>query len=94
MAGTTTKSRVTAMKGSAEYDLRLEHNKLADDIETVRTGLAALAASFNLVLAKLDLDAGVTDTNYASLRAVVTTTYDVAGDLTAAKVGNLQGTTT
>jgi len=39
--------------------------------------LADLVTKFNAVLAKLDADAGVTDTNYASLHAIA------AGRITA-----------
>ena len=36
-------------------------------LEAVQADLAALRASFVALTAKLDLDAGVTDVNYASL---------------------------
>lgn len=52
MAGTTTKSRRTALKGADLNDLLVQFN--------------LLVASMDGVLAKLDADAGVTDTNYAS----------------------------
>lgn len=53
------------------------------DREVIRTALNTLATNFNAVLAKLDADAGVTDTNYAATQAVVRTTYDAIGDMTA-----------
>lgn len=91
MAGTTTKSRPTAYAGSDVRDGLVQYNALVADVEILRAGLAALAAKFNAVLAKLDADAGVTDTNYTSTQAAVVTTYDAASDLTAAKIGNGAG---
>ena len=94
MAGTTVATKQTGMQDSDVLNTRLQYNKLVDDVEVVRAGLAALAASFNLVLTKLDADAGVTDVNYNSTRAVVATTYDAASDLLAAKVANQNASTT
>lgn len=94
MAGTTTISTPVGMLGSTTQDTRLQHNKLVDDVEVLRAGLNTLATAFNAVLAKLDADSGVGDTNYVALQAVTRTTYDAAGDLTAAKVGDLTGATT
>jgi len=42
--------------------LRLEHNKLVDEVDELKTNYAAL-------LAKLDADAGVTDTDYLATLA-------------------------
>lgn len=79
MAGTTTKSRRTQLAGNDVNDLLIQFNKLVDDLETLRAAYAA-------TLAKLDADAGVTDTNYVSLNTVL------AAGLTAAKIGNQAGT--
>lgn len=92
MAGTTTSSRRTALRGSDANDLLVQFNKLVDDVEVLRAGLNTLATNFNATLTKLDADAGVTDVNYNSLQAVVRTTYDAAADLTGAKVGDQGGT--
>jgi hypothetical protein len=76
MAGTITKSRDnTGHEQGAMRDLMLQHNKLVDDLETLR-------AKFVLVLQKLDADAGVTDTNYNALHTVA------AATLTGAKIGS------
>lgn len=76
MAGTTTKSRDNAgQEQSALRELLIQHNKLVDDLE-------ALRAAFATLVTKLNADAGVTDTNYASVAAAT---------LTGAKVGNLSG---
>ena len=79
MAGTTTKSRRTALRGADVNDLLIQFNKLVDDMETLRAAYAA-------TLAKLDADAGVTDANYVSTNTVL------AASLTAAKVGDQAGT--
>lgn len=49
--------------GAGTPDLATTLRDVADDIEALRAALAA-------VLAKLDADGGVTDTNYAALHAV------------------------
>lgn len=67
MAATTTKSRRTQKRNSDMNDLLVQFN--------------LLVASMDGLLAKLDLDAGVTDVTYASLWG---TQY--------AKIGNLSGT--
>lgn len=92
MAGTTTSSRRTTLRSSDLNDLLVNFNKLVDDVEVLRAALNTLATNFNATLTKLDADAGVTDTNYNSTQAVTRTTYDTAGDLTGAKVGNEAGT--
>lgn len=79
MSGTTTSSHITAVPSSDARDLIIQHNKLVDDLE-------ALRAKFAATLAKLDADAGVTDTDYVSTQTVL------AATLTAAKVGNQSGT--
>ena len=94
MAGTTVPTTVTGMAGSDVEQMCLAFNRLVDDVEVLRAGLNTLATNFNAALAKLDADAGVTDTNYNSTQAVVRTTYDAAGDLTAPKVANQAGATT
>lgn len=57
--------------GSSE-NLRTQFNRLVDDYDAFRTAIVGL-------LAKLDADAGVTDTNYASLWTPAAKT---SGDLT------------
>jgi len=78
MAGTTTKSRDDAgHEQGALRDLMLQHNKMVDDLELLRSKFVA-------TLTKLDNDAGVTDTNYNALNTVA------AATLTAAKIGNAE----
>lgn len=52
---------------------------LGDVVADLIAANNALATKFNAVLAKLDADAGVTDTNYAALQggAVQVTTLDL-----------------
>ena len=78
MAGTTVLATPMGMPGSSVAALRLEHNKLVDDVE-------ALRAAFATLVTKLNADAGVTDTNYASV---------LAATLTGAKVADNNGATT
>jgi histidinol phosphatase-like enzyme len=51
--------------------------KVGDALADVIAAHNALAAKFNAVLAKLDADAGVTDTNYAATQAVAGGTLTV-----------------
>jgi hypothetical protein len=78
MAGTTIPDRDDAMAEGTTRQVRLEHNRLVDDLETLR-------AAFATLVAKMNLDAGITDANYASVLATA---------LTAAKVANQDGVTT
>lgn len=78
MAGTTVSVDTTGMIGSDVHQLRLEFNRLVDDLE-------ALRAAFATLVTKLNADGGVTDTNYASVAAAT---------LTAAKVADVSGRTT
>lgn len=78
MAGTTVPEREDAMLESTSRQVRIEHNKLVDDLE-------ALRAAFATLVTKLNADGGVTDTNYASVAGAT---------LTAAKVANQDGVTT
>ena len=78
MAGTTVPDRDDAMADGTTRQVRLEFNKLVDDLETLR-------AAFATLVTKLNADAGVTDTNYASV---------LAETLTGAKVANQDGVTT
>lgn len=78
MAGTTKIGRATGMAESTVNLTRLEFNKLVDDLETLRAAFASLVT-------KLNADAGVTDTNYASV---------AAASLLAAKVADQTGNTT
>jgi len=78
MAGTTINKRDDVMVDGATYNLRLQYNKLVDDLETLR-------AAFATLVTKMNADAGITDANYASV---------AAGSLTAAKVADQNGVTT
>lgn len=53
-----------------------KHDELAlrRALESVTNDLTNLAAKHNALLAKLDADAGVTDTNYAALHSVTNNT--------------------
>lgn len=90
MAGTTVSADVTGMQGSDVLQVRLELNRLIDDLEAVRAGLAATSTAVNAVIT-------AAATNIAAVAAVTPvtrTTFDTAGDLTAAKVADLNGNTT
>ena len=66
MAGTTVNRRDDAMTEGATRQLRVEFNKLVDDVE-------ALRAAFATLVTKMNLDAGITDANYASVLAATLT---------------------
>ncbi len=78
MAGTP--RRVQPQGGAEPTEMpdaiRIEYNRLVADLERVRAALAA-------TLTKLDADAGVTDTNYASTQAA---NVGTAAVLTAAQL--------
>lgn len=95
MAGTSkrTHPRPLSVTEPAGLITQEDWNDLVNDLETLRAGLDALAAAHNAALTKLDADAGVTDANYNALHAVVRTTYDTAGDMTAGKIADMTGTT-
>jgi hypothetical protein len=78
MAGANISKPQTTAPGSDVRQLVVQHNKLVDDVELLRSKLAA-------VLTKLDSDAGVTDTNYNALHA------PAAATLTASKLANPAG---
>lgn len=80
MAGTTTSDKDIFGLAGGLRSLVVNYNKLVTDVETLR---AALDAVCDL----LDADSGVNGTTYAATAAVTT-----AAALTAAKVGNDQGT--
>lgn len=88
MAGTTVNTRTTGHRDSDVQVTRLEYNKLVDDVEVLRAGLAATAAKVNAILATADHAAIV------ALEDVVVTTFDAAGDMAAAKVADHLGNTT
>jgi hypothetical protein len=88
MAGTTKLATPTGPVGSDVQVMRIELNKAIDDIEVLRAGLAAAGAKINAMLAAADFTA------MAALDDVVVTTYDAAGDMTAAKVADNNGVTT
>ena len=54
----------------------LSNAKVGDVIEDLRTQVNTLTTKYNALLAKLDLDAGVTDTNYASTLAAPSTAIE------------------
>ena len=79
MAGTAvtvTNEFLTSPLSEVEQ-LRVNYNKLVDDVELIRAALVATCT-------KLDADAGVTDTNYAAQATVAA--INPATDLLAAKV--------
>ena len=88
MAGATITRTVTGMPDSDVVALRLEYNKLVDDVEVLRAGLAAAGAKINAMLGAADFTAMI------ALADVVVTSYDAAGDLAAAKIASSQGSTT
>ncbi len=54
-------------------------NEMRGDLNAVRADLSALHTKYNAALAKLDADAGVTDTNYVATQAApALTSTDVA----------------
>jgi len=62
-------------KGERELSLALQQltvvvNELKTKFNIAVTELAEIKADFNGTLTKLDSDAGVTDTNYSSTRAI------------------------
>lgn len=104
MAGSTIRATPTNMAGSAMAVMRTEYNKLIDDVEALRAGLATLAAAFNAHTHRTP----TTNPGYTSIpntntsdagstggtSAVVTiTSYDAAADLLAAKVADNNGNT-
>ena len=78
MAGTTIAKREDTLLDGTSHNLRLEFNKLVDDVEASRLAFATLVT-------KMNADAGITDANYASV---------LAATLTAAKVADQDGNTT
>ena len=90
MAGTTKAGRSQSHYDSAEHKLRIEYNKLVDDVEVLRAGLAAAGAKVNAVITA----AATNIAAVAAVPALVVTTYDAAGDLAAAKVADQNGNTT
>lgn len=73
MAGTTVSVRNTTPRGSIERQLVVQLNALVTDLETLRASHAALVT-------KLNADAGVTDTNYASVAAASLTAAALEDD--------------
>ena len=90
MAGTTVPVDTTGMQGSDVLQTRLEHNRLVDDVEVLRAGLAAATTTINAIITA----AATNIAAVAAVTAVTRTTYDTAGDLAAAKVANNDGSTT
>lgn len=81
MAGTSLNRKVEHSSLSAVEELRLQFNRLLDDVELLRTAIVAIAT-------KLDSDAGVTATNFVSVDCAP---INPATDLLAAKVLNHSG---
>jgi len=66
-----------AIRNQLKVDLKANLNKdLAEQIEKLIDDHVALVAAHNALLAQLDLDAGVTDTDYEANHEV-TATLDV-----------------
>ena len=59
-----------------------ETQDLIRELNLLRQELDEIRANYNAVLAKLDLDAGVTDANYASLYGLVNTGSSVTAAAT------------
>lgn len=55
---------IQANDNNLQAVFQAQFNKVINDLATVRTALNALVTKYNAALAKLDSDAGVTDTNY------------------------------
>lgn len=85
VAGTTLKrhDHILGLPESATRDLAIQLNAAIDDLELIRAAVTATCV-------KLDLDGGVTDTNYAAQATVAA--IDTAAELLAAKIGNAAGT--
>lgn len=71
MASITTRfgsggANLTPGGGSASPSLATALRDVCDDLATVKTFCNALRTAYNATLAKLDVDAGVTSTNYAA----------------------------
>lgn len=65
------------MRKQLEVDIKGCLNKdLADQLKKALEDLDALQTAYNALLAKLDLDAGVTDTDYVATNGV-TATLDI-----------------
>jgi hypothetical protein len=90
MAGTTISRVTTGMPGSDVEALRLEFNKLVDDVELLRAQLALTQTKVNNVI----VDAATSLAAIAAEPALTTTAVDTAGDLLAAKIANQNGSTT
>lgn len=58
------------LKGSAQ-----DRQQLIRELDTVKADLVAIRAAMAALLAKLDLDATVTDTNYAATCAPAASTF-------------------
>lgn len=62
----STRQTIRSVGGRDLEAMRAEYNLLVEEVEELKTKFAA-------ILAKLDLDAGVTDTNYGTTGALTAT---------------------
>lgn len=89
MAGTATNARLNSMTGSAEKASITQGNALIVDVELLRAQLALTMTKVNAIITAAATDIGAV----AALPALTLTTVDAAGDLTAALVKDVDGTT-
>jgi hypothetical protein len=90
MAGTTVPERDDAMADSTTRQVRLEHNRLIDDVELLRAQLALTMTKANAIITA----AATNIAAVAAVPALTLTTVDTAADLLAAKVADQDGVTT
>lgn len=89
MAGTAVNARLNSMTGSAEKASITQHNLVIADLELLRAQLALTQAKVNAIITA----AATNIAAVAAVGALTTTAVDAAGDLTAALVKDVDGTT-
>jgi hypothetical protein len=89
MAGTATNNKLLSMTGSAEKASITQGNALIVDVELLRAQLALTQAKVNAIITAAATDIAAV----AAVTALTTTAVDAAGDLTAALVKDVDGTT-
>ena len=89
MAGTATNNKLLSMTGSAEKASITQGNALIVDVELLRAQLALTQAKVNAIITA----AATNIAAVAAVPALTLTTVDAAGDLTAALVKDVDGTT-
>ena len=89
MAGTATNNKLLSMTGSAEKASITQGNALIVDVELLRAQLALTQAKVNATITAAATDIAAV----AAVTALTTTAVDAAGDLTAALVKDVDGTT-